>query len=121
MFSFARSLMDRFKALFVTHAVLDLEADLIAAYAERKAELLRRADQYEKEGLATVAEQLRQQADRLAPDMPLGSVVTITAHLQADSLHSGTPADTNPDTPPNSTAAQAERSEASSKKKNGKS
>ena len=118
MFSIARSLIDRFKSLFVTHTVLELEADLIAAFAERKADLLRRADQYEKEGLPTVAEQLRQHAERLSPDKPLGSVVTITAHLQVDSPPSETPGSTEP---PESPTGKAERSESTSKKKNGKS
>jgi hypothetical protein len=103
--------------LFVTHAVLELEADLIAACAERKADLLRRADQYEKEGLHAVAEQLRQQAERLSPDKPLGTVVAITAHLQFDTSQSGPTADAGS---PESPAAQAERLESAPKKKNGK-
>ena len=122
MFSFARSLMDRFKSLFVTHAVLELEADLIAAYAERKAELLRRADQYEKEGMHAVAEQLRQQVDRLSPDKPLGSALTITAHLQVvDSPQSSPLVDTTSNAPLNSTTTQTDRADPAPKKKNGKS
>ena len=63
MFSIVRVLIDRFKVLFVTHAVFELETDLIAIRGERKAELLRRADGYEAEGLKNVAQELRHQAD----------------------------------------------------------
>jgi len=84
MFSIIRALIDRFKVLFVTHAVLELEAELIAINGERKAELLRHADSYEAEGLQSVAQEIRQQAESLAPDKPLGSVLTTLAHLQAD-------------------------------------
>jgi hypothetical protein len=83
MFSIARSLIDRFKSLFITHAALELEAELIAAAAERKAALLRRAEQYEKEGLPAVAEDVRRQAERLMVDKPLSSTLEIIAHLQA--------------------------------------
>jgi hypothetical protein len=84
MFSIIRALIDRFKVLFVTHAVLELEAELIAINGERKAELLRHADIYEAEGLQSVAQEIRQQAETLAPGQPLGSVVATLAHLQAD-------------------------------------
>ena len=93
MFSIVYSLIARFKALFVTYAVLNLEADLIAACAERKAELLRRATQYEQEGLPTVAGQLRQQAEALSVDKPLGSVLTTVAHLKADQAEPARPAE----------------------------
>ena len=84
MFSIIRALIDRFKVLFVTHAVLELEAELIAMHGERKAELLRHADNYEAEGLQTVAQEIRQQAETLSPAKPLGSVVATVAHLQVN-------------------------------------
>jgi hypothetical protein len=84
MFSIIRALIDRFKVLFVTHAVLELEAELIAINGERKAELLRHADIYEAEGLQSIAQEIRQQVETLAPGQPLGSVVATLAHLQAD-------------------------------------
>jgi hypothetical protein len=84
MFSIIRALIERFKVMFVTHAVLELEADLIAVRGEHKAELLRRAASYEAEGLQSVAQEIRQQAESLAPDKPLGSVLATVTHLQAD-------------------------------------
>jgi hypothetical protein len=84
MFSIIRALIDRFKVLFVIHAVLELEAELIAINGERKAELLRHADIYEAEGLQSVAQEIRQQAETLSPGQPLGSVVATVAHLQAN-------------------------------------
>jgi hypothetical protein len=83
MFSIIRALIDRFKVLFVTHAVLELEAELIAIHGERKAELLRHADSYEAEGLQSLAQEMRRQAETLAPAQPLASVVATVAHLQA--------------------------------------
>ncbi len=84
MFSIIRALIDRFKILFVTHAVLELEAELIAIHGERKAELLRHADSYEAEGLQSLAQEMRKQAESLAPAQPLGSVLATVANLQAD-------------------------------------
>jgi len=81
-------LIDRFKALFIARAVLELEADLLALGAERKAELLRRADQYDREGQKGIAQELRQQAETLSIDKPLASVQVLITHLQADSAPS---------------------------------
>ncbi len=55
MFNFFASLMGRVKAMFAANAALDLEADVLARSAERKAELLRRAQHYEDEGLDGIA------------------------------------------------------------------
>jgi hypothetical protein len=118
MFSIVRSVIDRIKALFVTHAVLELEAELIAACAERKAELLRRANQYEQEGLPVVAQQLRQQVETLSPDKPLGSVLAAIAHLQADLAVTTIPAEPTLKPAPSSAP---EGSLPGARKKNGKS
>jgi hypothetical protein len=116
MFSIVCALLARFKALFVTYVVLDLEADLIAACAKRKAELLRQAKQYEQEGLTNVAEQLRLHAESLSPDEPLGSVLTIIAHLQADQAEPAKPADAGEQAARNPPVATAERSQPALKK-----
>jgi hypothetical protein len=84
MFSIVTALIARLKALFVTHAVLEIEAELIASCAERKAELLRQAKRYEQEGLQGIAQNLRRQADELSAQKPLGSVLPAIAHVQAD-------------------------------------
>src|ERR1043165_7390512 len=81
MMSFFRALMQRFKNLFMTHAALDLEAELLAQAAERKEALLRRARRYEKEGMNGVALLLRKQADGLSADRPLAGVQATERHL----------------------------------------
>ena len=84
MFSIIRALIQRFKAMFVVQAVLELEAELAASWAERRAELYRLANQYDEQGLHTVAQDLREQADSLSPEQPLASVLATVAHLEAD-------------------------------------
>jgi hypothetical protein len=56
MFSIVNSLIARLKALFVMHAALEIEAELIASCAERRAELLRQAKRYEEEGLQGIVQ-----------------------------------------------------------------
>lgn len=46
MIALFRAVIERVKALFITAAALDLEADFVARHAERQAELLRQADRY---------------------------------------------------------------------------
>jgi len=84
MFSLFHALADRLKALFVTHAALDFEAQFLASQAERKAELLRRAAEYEREGLEGVAHDLRAQAESLSVLKPLANVLPAISHLQAE-------------------------------------
>jgi hypothetical protein len=85
MFSLFRAITDRIKALFATSAALELESDLLLHHAERKAEMLRRADQYDQEGLHGIATHLRQQADLLSLQRPLASVLPALEHLASDS------------------------------------
>jgi hypothetical protein len=82
MFALFRALADRLRALFATDAALDFEAELLARDAERKAALLRQADRYQAEGLAGIAEHLRRQAEALAVQRPLASVLPSVTHLQ---------------------------------------
>lgn len=84
MTSLLRAIVDRFKNLFVTQAALDLEAEIIAHRAENQAVLLRRAEQYEREGLGGIALFIRKKADALDPDRPLSSVAPALAHWQAE-------------------------------------
>jgi hypothetical protein len=81
MFTLFRALSERVKALFITTAALDFEADLLARDAERKAELLRQAQRYEAEGLTGVAEQMRRQAEALSLQRPLAGVLPAMDHL----------------------------------------
>jgi hypothetical protein len=68
----------------IGESALDLAAEVLSRSAERKAELLRRAQQYESEGLDGIALHLRQQADRLDLDKPLASALPALAHRHAD-------------------------------------
>lgn len=83
MFQLFRALAERVKALFLTHAALDFEAEFLARDAERKAELLRQAARYEEEGLSSVARQLRQQVEMVDLQRPLATVLPAVEHLQA--------------------------------------
>jgi hypothetical protein len=65
-----RAVSDRIKAVLTAHAALELEAELIARHVERKAELLRKADQLESEGLGDLAAELRQHAKRTDLNRP---------------------------------------------------
>jgi len=106
MFSIVRALMDRFKLLFMTQTVLELQADVIVACADRKADLFRRAERFEEEGLPDIAAYLRQQAEALSTEKPLASVLAVAEHLQSEAPKSPTPvlsavipSDSNADTP----------------------
>jgi hypothetical protein len=88
MFSVIRALIARFKAMFVIQAVLELEAELAASCAERRAELFRLADDYDQQGLRITAQDLRQQAESLSAQQPLASVLAAVAHLDADKAQS---------------------------------
>ena len=83
MFSLFRAILDRVKALFTLGAAQELEAELQLRDAGRKAELLRQAVKYEKEGLHGIAQHLRQQADSLSFQKPLVSVLSALEHLRS--------------------------------------
>ena len=82
MFQIFRALAERVKALFVTDAALDFEAEFLCRDAERKAELLRQATRYDEEGLHGIAGHIRQQAELLSLERPLASVLPSVTHLQ---------------------------------------
>ncbi|MFO0877567.1 MAG: hypothetical protein U0840_09345 [Gemmataceae bacterium] len=94
-----RVITDRAKALFATAAALELEGEFLARDAERRAELLRLAARFEDEGLRTVAERLRRQAEAASIESPAASVLPALAHLQEEKLPvNGTPALPEPGT-----------------------
>jgi hypothetical protein len=115
MFAVIRVLIDRFKALFMARALIELEADLITLAAERKAELLRRADELDKEGWSAVAHQMREQAATLQFDAPLASGHAVVAHLQTQSLESAQPKEAMPN--PQAESGPAERVPPATRKK----
>ena len=81
MFHVLQSIIDRVKAMFTLDAALDLEQEFLARQAERKAALMRRADEFENEGLNSIAADLRRQAESLSERRPLQ---TVFAFLDAD-------------------------------------
>jgi hypothetical protein len=78
MYPYYRPLLKRLKALLLPDATrdlefqLDLKVRLVVRAAERKADLLRRAAAYEQEGLTTIADDLRRQAEAIDLLRPLG-------------------------------------------------
>lgn len=76
MIQFFRAFFERFRAKFTVDSGLDFEAKLIARDAERKAVLLRRAAQYDNEGLHHVAGELRQRAEAISFHRPLASLLS---------------------------------------------
>ena len=75
MIQLFRSVIDRVKAMFTLDAMLDLEQQFASRHAERKAELMRTADRYEREGLTAIAAELRCRADTMSEQRPLETVV----------------------------------------------
>jgi hypothetical protein len=84
MIGYIRALVERLKARLATDAALDLEAQILAASAARKAALLRLAEEYESEGFPGVAAELRRQAQDLDPHRPLDGALRAIDHLQTD-------------------------------------
>jgi hypothetical protein len=86
MFHLFRAVINRIKVLLATSAALELEADALTRHAERKAELLRLAQQYESEKLPAVAQELRQHAEVLNLQQPLaGAMVALASWQGTDS------------------------------------
>lgn len=81
MFYLLQSVIDRVKAMFTLDAALDLEQQFVTRQAERKAALMRRADEFENEGLNAIAADLRRQAESFSERRPLQAVF---AFLDAD-------------------------------------
>ena len=75
MIRLIQSVIERVKALFTLDAMLDLEQQFVTRQAERKAQLIREADRYQKEGLTAIAADLRRQAEGLSEQRPLQTVV----------------------------------------------
>ena len=72
-------LADRLRSLFAAEVALDLESQFVARQTERKADLLRKAREYEREGLDDLAIELRLEADRLSLQKPLVELGTAPA------------------------------------------
>ena len=67
----------RLKALLIADVALDLEGQFLARHADRKASLLEQAEQYEQQGLAELAAEVRGQVDQFVIDRPLAWVQAV--------------------------------------------
>jgi hypothetical protein len=108
-FHLFRAVIDRIKVLLATSAALELEADALARQAERKAELLRLAQQYESEKLSAVAQELRQHAEALDGKQPLAGVLTSLASWQGTNPPAALPAPVREPVEPVTHAANSRR------------
>ena len=70
-----KKIRERLKVLLVADAALDLEAEFLDRHAERKAELLQKAQEYEEQGFDDLAEEVRLQAMSLSAEKPLASML----------------------------------------------
>ena len=75
MIRLLQSVIDRVKAMFTLDAMLDLEQQFLTRHAERRADLIRAADRYQREGLSAIAADLRRQAESLSEQRPLQTVL----------------------------------------------
>ena len=99
MIELFRALAGRVKSLFAADAALEFEAEFLARAAERKAELLRQAERYDKEGLRGIALHLRRHAEELNERRPLAGVLPAVAHLVGGDADLSPPHATLGDTP----------------------
>lgn len=70
-----RALFARIRALFAADAALELQAEIAVRGAERKAQLYRLAAKYDEEGFASIAHDLRRQAEALHLQQSVGDVI----------------------------------------------
>ena len=76
------------KSLLIADAALGLEAEFLARQADRKAELLQKAQEYAEQGLDDVADELRGQALGLSIETPVSSVLPGIAELNGEPTES---------------------------------
>ena len=70
-----QSVINRVKAMFTLDAMLDLEQHFLTRHAERKAELIRAARRYQRQGMTGIAADLCRQAETLSEQRPLQTVL----------------------------------------------
>lgn len=91
MFWVFKKIRERLKTLLITDAALDLEAEFLDRHAERKAELLRKAQEYEEQGLNDLADEVRVQAMNLSSAQPLASMLPAIHGLTGDASEAEMP------------------------------
>lgn len=79
-----RKIIDRLQTLLIADAALGLEAEFLSRQADRKAELLRKAQELDEQGFDAVADDLRRQAAELSVETPISSVLPTAAKLEGE-------------------------------------
>lgn len=101
-----RKIAERIQTLLIADSAMGLEAEFLGRHADRKAQLLRKAQEYEEQGFEDLAEELRSQVHELSVAKPLSSVLPALTHLngeaaQAEPALLDGPTDTGNDHPTN--------------------
>ena len=91
MIEIFRALSRRLYSLFATHVALDFEREFLLQQTDRKADLLRKAQELEEQGLSELAEELREQTRNLSVERPLSSVMPALEEFRSESANSRTP------------------------------
>jgi hypothetical protein len=91
MLWFLRRVLDRLFAKLTLHLASELETHMEMELTERRAELLRRANELQKEevpGIAEVAGSLRARAEKLGAEscVPAGDAIEVIERLRAEDL-----------------------------------
>ena len=93
-----QKISERLKTLLAADAHFELEAEFLSRHAERKADLLQTANEYEQQGLDEVAAELRQQSLALTVGQRLIGSGGVTA-LSSEAIETPTARITNESKP----------------------
>ena len=81
-----RKISDRIQTLLIADSALCLESEFLTRHADRKAQLLVKAREYEEQGLENLAEELRGQVRELSVEKPLSSVLPALTNLHHETV-----------------------------------
>jgi hypothetical protein len=91
MLGLFRAVVGRVKAVLVVRAAQEIEADVIAHAAQRRADLLGLAARHEAEGQGEVAAEVRARVGRVDADRPVAGVLPAVEHLTGGEGNSPVP------------------------------
>jgi hypothetical protein len=86
MLGLFRAVVERVKAVLAVRAAQEIEADVLAHAAHRRAELLELAARYEAQGQGEVAAELRAAVGTVDDDRPLAGVLPAVEHLTGGTI-----------------------------------
>ncbi|MCA9071413.1 MAG: hypothetical protein KDA84_20940 [Planctomycetaceae bacterium] len=110
-----RKIAERIQTLLIADSAMGLEAEFLGRHAERKAQLLRKAQEYEEQGFEDLAEELRSQVHELSITKPLSSVLPALTHLDGDPAQSEPAKLDGPDSPNDHTANNGSKTKKTNK------